>query len=403
MPRWRTCPRRATLLTALLSATLTTTPVHPLPEDAEEPRQPDAEAPGGYEFDLSTSGLGVLAIELYREGGVLWVRTGANTAPRALEAVPGRENAFSLSDAHEGVYELELFGDGTDRYARARLKNETLGIDAVGRRVPGGVHFPTLRERLMSRESGTETRNDLAGVRVALYFGRGMDEHSALALARALQWMGCDVAVVDADGVERDRLRGFHVFAVAGGETDPDPWGELGPNGKAIVRDFVRGGGGYVGICLGALFASSAGDLWGDAWGEGGLYLDLFPGAAHCGQPDVAPRGSWPLMIDLVVSDQAHPIAKTLPKKLRVVAYPNGPYFQPRPGSRVTVVARFAITGNPAMVASEYGKGRVFLSGPHPEIEVDSDRDGSTRFDQLSDEGSEWPLLLAAMQWITAR
>jgi hypothetical protein len=45
----------------------------------------------------------------------------------------------------------------------------------------------------------------------------------------------------------------------------------------------------------------------------------------------------------------------------------------------------------------------VFLSGPHPEIEVDSDRNGSSRFDHLSDEGSEWPLLLAVMKRITAR
>jgi glutamine amidotransferase-like uncharacterized protein len=55
------------------------------------------------------------------------------------------------------------------------------------------------------------------------------------------------------------------------------------------------------------------------------------------------------------------------------------------------------------MVAFEYGAGRVFLSGPHPEIEVDSDRDGSSKFDELSDEGSEWPLLLAATKWLTAR
>lgn len=53
------------------------------------------------------------------------------------------------------------------------------------------------------------------------------------------------------------------------------------------------------------------------------------------------------------------------------------------------------------MVAFEYGKGRVFLSGPHPEIEVDSDRDGSNRFNDLEDEGSEWPLLLAVMNWLT--
>jgi glutamine amidotransferase-like uncharacterized protein len=52
------------------------------------------------------------------------------------------------------------------------------------------------------------------------------------------------------------------------------------------------------------------------------------------------------------------------------------------------------------MVAFEYGEGKVFLSGPHPEIEVVSERDGSGRFDELADEGSEWPVLLAVVKWM---
>ena len=198
-------------------------------------------------------------------------------------------------------------------------------------------------------------------------------------------------------------LEDSDVLAFPGGGNDPDPWGELDFEGRSRIQEFVRDGGGFIGICLGAVYASNTCLFWGTKVGVDELYLGLFPGVAHCGQDAVAPKGNWPLMTDLIVSDRARSIADGLPKRIRAVTYPNGPYFQPNEDSNVTIVSTFAKTGNPAMVSFEYGNGRVFLSGPHPEIEVDSDRDGSSGLDELSDEGSEWPLLLAMMKWMTAR
>jgi hypothetical protein len=183
---------------------------------------------------------------------------------------------------------------------------------------------------------------------------------------------------------------------------DPDPWNDLGATGKSIVQRFIRDGGGYIGTCLGAVFATDKADFWGVPLGVDEFFLDLYSGVAHCGQEDIAPQGSWPLMTDVVVADRAHPVSEALPPRMRVVMYPNGPYLQPYPDTRATIIATYDLTGNPAMVAFEYGDGRVFLSGPHPEIEVDSDRDGSAAFGDLADEGSEWPLLLAVMRWIVA-
>lgn len=266
------------------------------------------------------------------------------------------------------------------------------------------VFFPTLRQRLMSHEDFSEARNDLSGTRVAIYFGNGMDAHSTLAIGRAVQWMGCrEVELVNADSIKSGSLNQFDVLACPGGESRPDPWGELGSEGKSKIQEFIREGGGYLGICLGALFASDYCDSWGTRLGEDEKYLDLFPGAAHCGQEEIASQGGWPLMTWLEISDHTHSITAFLPEQIKIVYYPNGPYLKPYEDADVTIIATYKITGNPAMVAFEYGKGRVFLSGPHPEIEVDSDRDGSNRFNNLSDEGSEWPLLLAAMKWLTAR
>jgi glutamine amidotransferase-like uncharacterized protein len=257
-------------------------------------------------------------------------------------------------------------------------------------------------KRLMSRTGLTEIRDDLSGKRAALYFGHGMDGHSALALGRAFQWMGCDVEAINADSIKRDGLSRFDVLAIPGGESNPNPWQELGLDGKLKIQNFIRDGGGYIGICLGTLFASDNGYFWGNKWGIDELYLDIFPGVAYCGQEKIAPKGSWPLMTYLKICGHSHPITALLPDRIKLVCYPNGPYLQPYELKNATIIATFELTGNPAMVAFEYGKGRVFLSGPHPEIDVESDRDGSSKFSNLSDEESDWPLLLTAMKWITA-
>lgn len=265
------------------------------------------------------------------------------------------------------------------------------------------AYFPTLQQRMKSREDFKEIRNDLAGVRAAIFFVNRMDSHSALAMGRAFQWMGCDVELVKAGDILSGCLHNFDVLACPGGESRPDPWGELGLEGKSKIQEFIKGGGGYLGVCLGALFASDYCYFWGIKWATDELYLDLFPGVAYCGQEEIAAQGGWPLMTWLKISDPGHPITALLSERIKIVYYPSSPYLLPYRGTNVTVIATYEISGNPAMVAFEYGNGRVFLSGPHPEIEVDSDRDGSRRFHELSDEGSEWPLLLEIMKWLTSR
>ncbi len=122
-----------------------------------------------------------------------------------------------------------------------------------------------------------------------------MDEHSALALGRAFQWMGCHVEIIEADSIRGGSSIGFDVLAIPGGESRPNPWEELGLEGRDKIQEFIKGGG-YVGICLGALYASDFCNFWGVKWAKDGLYLDLFPGVAHCGQDDIAPEGGWPLI-----------------------------------------------------------------------------------------------------------
>jgi|GEM_PF-1416038 len=373
-------------------------------ENFQDPETKYAEILGDYEFDLSYKGIGILIIKFHAEGGALWARQETSIKLEKLEPVEGKEYEFTINDSDEGLYEFKFLKDENGLYTKCHVKNDNLKIDTIGKKVEIKItYFSTLRQRLMSRKNLTEIKDDLSGIRVAIYFGHGMDAHSALAIGRAFQWMGCNVEIVNADGIKSNCLNHFNVLAFPGGESNPDPWEELGLDGKSKIQRFIRDGGGYIGICLGALFASDNCYFWGNKLGIDELYLDLFPGVAYCGQEKISPKGSWPLMTYLKISSDTHPITDSLPNRIKIVFYPNSPYLKPYKDKNIKIVATFEITENPAMVAFEYGKGRVFLSGPHPEIEVDSDRDGSNKFNKLSDEGSEWPLLLAVMKWLTAR
>jgi len=399
MRRLITIPRGAILLLAVLAIFLTRISLNSQ-ENSQNPEKTYSGVLGDFEFDLSDMGMGILIITFYAEDGALWAREETATEASELTPLGGKEYEFTIKDRDEGLYELKFLKDEIGLYTKCHVKNDSLGINVIGNKLD--KRYAYLHRRLMSRQGLTEIGDDLSGIRVALYFGRGMDGHSALALGRAFQWMGCDVEAIHADGIKRDCLPRFDVLAFPGGESNPNPWEELGMDGRSKIQKFIRDGGGYIGICLGALFACDNGYYWGNKWGTDELYLDIFPGVAYCGQEKIAPKGSWPLMTYLKICGHSHSITGLLPDRIKIVCYPNGPYLQPYELKNVTIIATFELTGNPAMVAFEYGKGRVFLSGPHPEIDVESDRDGSSKFNNLSDEESDWPLLLAAMKWITA-
>jgi len=73
--------------------------------------------------------------------------------------------------------------------------------------------------------------------------------------------------------------------------------------------------------------------------------------------------------------------------------YINSPYFEFSVDANVSVIARYNTGNLPTFVSSEYGEGRVFLTGPHPEFEEDSNRDGNSYFDGFDDRGSDWDCL----------
>jgi glutamine amidotransferase-like uncharacterized protein len=155
-------------------------------------------------------------------------------------------------------------------------------------------------------------------------------------------------------------LKGYDLVMFTGGSGSAEAAG-LGEKGREEVRDFVRNGGGYVGICAGAYLACS-----GFEWGVGVLNAKTVSSKWRRGQGEVKITG------------------EAFGEKLtdRVIRYANGPIIKADvrkdlPEFETLVSFRSELAENetpvgvmvnaPAMVRSSYGLGRVFTSSPHPE------------------------------------
>jgi glutamine amidotransferase-like uncharacterized protein len=155
---------------------------------------------------------------------------------------------------------------------------------------------------------------------------------------------------------------------------------DLGDSGAKLIRHFVSQGGSYFGICAGAFYATSMrkGGYASGPYGIGLLEGTAYDGSALKTKPFI--NG----MMDFDVFLQ--PFAGIM----RIILF-GGPSFRysksEAASKNIQVIANFQKINEAAMIQFEYHKGRVFLSGPHLEIEEDR-----TRW-RYKDPDSEWPLM----------
>ncbi len=203
-------------------------------------------------------------------------------------------------------------------------------------------------------------------ITVGIYQGPGSPQSSVENVTSVLKpYPQATVVVLSARQVASPDLSSFDVLVFPGGSGSGQSKG-IGAAGLKNVRDFVKNGGGYVGICGGAYLACSN-FSWGlgilnaatvsDKWRRGQAMLDLEP----------TPAGrAW-------LGDVSSAFK---------VRYHNGPILKPAartdipPYSVLTVfkteIAEYGSpvgiqVGSPAQVTATFGKGRVFISSPHPE------------------------------------
>ena len=170
---------------------------------------------------------------------------------------------------------------------------------------------------------------------------------------------------------------------------------DISSSGKDKIREFIGDGGGYVGICGGAYFTGERVFWQGTQLPMSPLAI--FPGATQGPIDAIAPYPDC-VMCRINIADGDHPITH-LETESAWIMYCYGPKLLPDDTADVDVLGTYDIGGQPAMIAFEYGSGRVFIIGTHPEIEEDSERDGITFGDNFDDQGSDWALMRKAAYW----
>ncbi|NHI84115.1 MAG: hypothetical protein EAX81_07415 [Candidatus Thorarchaeota archaeon] len=248
---------------------------------------------------------------------------------------------------------------------------------------------------------------DLSGAQIALWHTRSgyqdwwgtsssLVDGSIVAPIRMFEWMGTTVSIVTMVDICIGCLDDYDLLLVPGGVQE-DYIAALGTTGRDVVQNWVASGGCYVGICAGASIGTSGRIREGEELEAG---FAFFQGNA-CIPVDHMRNDYEPVMKTLVTNiDCTGPDLSGEPSTHQV-AYYNGAYFVPNAGyTDYHEITAYQENGEAAMVAFEYGTGCVFLSGVHPEIEEDSDRDGGTWDDVFDDEGSEWDMMKGVVLWM---
>lgn len=233
---------------------------------------------------------------------------------------------------------------------------------------------------------------------VALYADQGCWEESVQAAEKMFQWMGYTVELVDADHIVKGELNNFGILCVPGGNMYQYAQ-NLSSEGVENIKNFIHNGGGYIGICGGAYFAAKK-VIW-QAEQLPMTLLEVFRGTAEGPIDEIVPYPDYG-MCKLNIVETTHPITESGPDSSWMLYY-WGPILLPNRDANVTILGKYDKVNQPMMLAFDYGLGRVFLIGTHPEIEEDSERDGVIFADELDDRGSDWELMRKAVFWCVRR
>lgn len=168
-------------------------------------------------------------------------------------------------------------------------------------------------------------------------------------VAFALELLGIPYETLNEDNIKRV-LEDVDFIVVPGGYTQ-QYMPALGEMGKEAIRNFIDEGGGYIGICAGVYIAPGRVEAPGRPEGLG--IVDI---------RNVRENGVGMRKIFL----KQHSITEGLGKELRIY-YQNGPEILA--GKGVEEVASYE-NGELAIVASQFGQGKVVLLSPHPEGSV---------------------------------
>lgn len=149
--------------------------------------------------------------------------------------------------------------------------------------------------------------------------------------------------------VDAETLASAVLYVQPGGGNDFNAaWDSVGSSTEPL-REFIRRGGHYLGICMGGYLAGS------------GPGYNLLPG--NCNDYTQTKGAEVRTARNAVITVQWPPRAR---RRLRRMFYQDGPYFWLAKGARGRVLARYT-NGLIAAMVVPFGVGAVGVCGPHPE------------------------------------
>ncbi len=215
-----------------------------------------------------------------------------------------------------------------------------------------------------------EVRSGLT--RVALFDAAGANEGKVLKVMDGQS--NLFVSHVGPKDMKGEVLQQFEVIVFPGGSGSKQ--GEaIGDKGRDNVRHFVRGGGGVVGICAGAFLCSSH-----YKWSLHLMNASVFNKMVEVegkGRKSMWYRGK-PTQVDVEVSGEGVKVLGL--EGINSVLYHNGPILSPgnslsapayrslaffRTENGIYEAQKGTMIGAPAVVASDFGKGKVLAISPH--------------------------------------
>lgn len=186
-----------------------------------------------------------------------------------------------------------------------------------------------------------------------VYKGRGGCESCAHAAGKAARGAGYTVEYVGSAELSEKSFKNVKLWVQPAGNAISAAEA-LGTEGLNLIREFVKNGGSYVGFCSGAFLADSIVDDEGKVQG-----LGLLPvGTADYEVNDKS-------NIDMVWINWG--------TQRRHVFFNGGATFlinkksEDKKLSSLTVLATYVSDGLPAAIFTKFGKGKVAVSGAHPE------------------------------------
>ena len=213
-----------------------------------------------------------------------------------------------------------------------------------------------------------QSQTDLSGITVGIYYIGYLDSrvnNSLTALINMFRWMNATVRIFNKTDIINGALWACEVLSIPGS---------------------------YIGVRGSAAMAVKD-SYFENSWTE--FKLALIDGTSY----EVEDLGHTTITNVTINRECTGPDLSDMPETMSVL-FKTGRYILPNEGQELIYIANYTHNNLPAMVASHYGDGNVFISSPHFEYEENDDRDGTDYLDSYDDPDSEWPFMLTMTQWL---